>query len=335
MALGASAAAVPALAPSPAHGVPGPLTPASLLHPSNGSNIIGVGTISTLPSTAEVGVAAQFGVNPGGGSRPYTYTWTSDLPGWSPPGNVSEASETPTASGSFTLMVNVTDGAGDWGNTTQRLSVDPALSIGTLGVDPSSVTSGNSVTYSLSVSGGVAPYSYAWSGLPGSCPSTSVPPFSCASSGQGTLTVSVNVTDADGAQKQATSSLTVTSSSGNNDNNNGCTSNCNGSSDSSSSNNSNNGSGGFSLSSLGHLLTYALIAGFIVFVLLVITAVSTLATAILLARRLPPRGSGTAPGGTISCAACRASSPADAKFCPQCGANPKTGQTAPPAGPTS
>ncbi len=79
---------------------------------------------------------------------------------------------------------------------------------------PRTLTTGEGVAWVVQVSGGTAPYSVAWSGLPSGCPTTGTN-VSCAPGKAGTYAVSVAVTDHTGASTTASASLVVTGASTN------------------------------------------------------------------------------------------------------------------------
>jgi len=74
-------------------------------------------------------------------------------------------------------------------NTVTHLAIDQPTA------SPASIELGQSVQFSVSVTGGQTPYSYSWSGLPSGCSSSDSNPLSCTPSSTGTSSVTVTVTD--------------------------------------------------------------------------------------------------------------------------------------------
>ncbi len=75
--------------------------------------------------------------------------------------------------------------------------------------DPSSVTVDDHVTVAVLVTGGAAPLTYSYRGLPGGCPSVNLSSWSCAPNSTGVFPVEVIVTDSAGRSASANASLSV------------------------------------------------------------------------------------------------------------------------------
>ncbi len=98
-----------------------------------------------------------------------------------------------------TLTVSASSGcSGGGGNPT----------INSFQVTPNPATVGSQLSISTQVSGGTAPYTYSYSGLPVGCSSTNAASFTCIPSAAGSTSVNVLVTDSHGLT--ATQSLTLT-----------------------------------------------------------------------------------------------------------------------------
>ncbi len=180
----------------------------------------------------------------------------------------------------------------------------PPLTISSLTVSPDPATQGSPFTVSVSVSGGTPPYSYSWNNIPGSCtPPGNVSSWQCSLGSTGQYSVSVTVTDAVGNHTSNSQSFSVNGNSGNGNGNNHSSSNGNNS--------------GFNLSAFGPIEFYALIAGVVVFGLLIALTVGVYLIAVTL-RRLP-----RPPRKGLVCPACQATAPPGSKFCPAC-ASPLT-----------
>ncbi|MGA8664417.1 MAG: hypothetical protein WB809_05045 [Thermoplasmata archaeon] len=83
-----------------------------------------------------------------------------------------------------------------------------------LTADPANLTLGESTALTTSTTGGTAPYSYVYTGLPAGCATSSVIALSCTPSVTGTFTITVNVTDHAGAHALAHATLRVSSAPG-------------------------------------------------------------------------------------------------------------------------
>ena len=152
------------------------------------------------PSTkgADVGESVTFqSTLLSSGSGGDTYVWDT-----SPAGLGCSSSTTPTLSciptapGTYSVNVTATDSddASDTSGTLQFIvSSDP--SVGTPSPSASEVETGAPVTFSVSPSGGVSPYSYEWSGLPGPCSGTGTAAPACTPATAGSYLIRVTVTD--------------------------------------------------------------------------------------------------------------------------------------------
>jgi YVTN family beta-propeller protein len=78
-----------------------------------------------------------------------------------------------------------------------------------LTVSPSPITVGGETNFTTATGGGISPYSYIYSGLPKGCATANLAVLSCSPTVTGTFTVTVNVTDHDGATASAHASLVV------------------------------------------------------------------------------------------------------------------------------
>jgi len=136
-------------------------------------------------------------VSPGAGGD--TYAWAT-----SPSGLGCTASSTltlsctPTSAGNYEVNVSVTDSLGHTESSNAlpfEVHTDPRVA--TPSPSRPTVEVGGSVTFAASATGGVAPYSYSWSGLPTPCTGTTGGSPKCTPSTAGGYTISVHVTDAD------------------------------------------------------------------------------------------------------------------------------------------
>jgi hypothetical protein len=166
------------------------------------------------PASIELGQSIQFSVSATGGQSPYSYSW-SGLPSGCSSTNSNPLSCTPSSTGTSSVTVTVTDSLGI---TLTSLSVSATvvavLTVAQPTVSASSVTVGQTVVFTASVTGGTAPYTYSWTGLPTGCSSSDASQVSCVPTTTGSWSVSVIVTDSSSVSRtSAPVTVSVTSSS--------------------------------------------------------------------------------------------------------------------------
>ena len=165
-------------------------------------------TTTTLPP-GTVGVAYSQAVAATGGVTPYAWSVSA---GTLPPGitlsGAGIVSGTPTASGSFSFTLNVTDAASQAATRALTMQVIAGLSITTTSLP--AATTGTNYSQQLAATGGTTPYS--WTVLSGTPPAgvslSSAGVLSGTPTAAGSSTFTVRVTDA--ASRTATQALTLT-----------------------------------------------------------------------------------------------------------------------------
>lgn len=186
-------------------------------------------------TSADTHQTITFGTTVTGGAAPtttagYTYVWTVDgTTVTSTAGTALNCTyKAPTsglsAASSITCVLNqagafyVNVSAVDWiGGATTVVSsgafvVFPAPTV-VLTVTPSTVLAGKSVTFTAVVTNGTGKYTaYSWSSLPTGCTSTKGPTLTCTVSVVATSSVTLTVTDSNGANGSGTTNLTVQAS---------------------------------------------------------------------------------------------------------------------------
>ncbi len=171
--------------------------------PSPSSTSISLGQSVTF--TTQTGL-------PGSGGD--TYTWSASPS--STAGCTASTSTTytctPTAAGGYTATATVKDSNGGTGSNTSA-SVQVTAGVPTVSAPTptpaGSVDVGQSVSWSASVTGGTTPYTYSWTTAPATglgCPSSGAYPVSCVPTAAGSYTLTLKVTDAQGATASASSS---------------------------------------------------------------------------------------------------------------------------------
>lgn len=172
--------------------LPDPTTTPPTGTPTSGSLDAGqTVTLSTTPS--------------GGNSTYYSYAW-SGLPTGCTTANIPNLSCTPTAGGTFSILVKVTDANG-FTVTSSPLSytVDGAPLVTPPTASRWSVDAGQAVTFTVSGSGGSGSgYTYSWKGLPVGCASSNTATLTCTPTGAGTYSVQALVTDSNGGTGSST-----------------------------------------------------------------------------------------------------------------------------------
>ncbi len=171
-------------------------------------------TLVVSPSTIGLGSTTLLEADVSGGTSPYTYSYSS-LPAGCTSANTSQLPCKPTSTGNFTVAASVTDAAGHAVGASALLTVvrgsSPVpLTIKGFTVTPNPSALGTTVTFAVSVTGGVAPYAYAYSGLPAGCSTINDPALICTPTQAGNVTVSVTVSDATHAMTRGIVVLEVT-----------------------------------------------------------------------------------------------------------------------------
>ncbi|HEV2520232.1 MAG TPA: hypothetical protein VGX00_06390, partial [Thermoplasmata archaeon] len=138
----------------------------------------------------------------------YNYSY-SGLPTGCASANASSISCTPTATGSFTVVVTVSDQGGNVTKNAIALTV-LGMTITTFTETPSSVPLGSSATFASTYAGNSGLITWAWSGLPSGCTAPAGKTLTCTSTVAGTFTVTLTGTDASSASSSKSVTFTVT-----------------------------------------------------------------------------------------------------------------------------
>ncbi len=172
-----------------------------------------------IPSitSLEVGQSVTFTTTASGGTGTFpSYTWSSSGPGLGCAASTTPSITcTPTTAGSYTASVTVTDSNGGVSPaaTSSSVTVNPGPAVAPPLANPSSITLGQSVTFSTAASGGSGTYStFAWTESASSlgCSLANAATITCTPTSVGSYTVTVSVTDSNGIQSPAQTSPTFT-----------------------------------------------------------------------------------------------------------------------------
>lgn len=186
----------------------GAATSASLvITASQGLSVVAVAT----PTVGAPPLSVSFTSTPTGGTQPYTsYLWRF---GDGTTSALANPTHTYSAVGAYEAWVNVTDSASKLA-MSNILVVDvtnvPPLQITGFTATPSTLTLGSAISFQVTATGGLTPYTYTYAGLPPGCASSNVNLFSCAPTATGTFSVSATVVDTSIPTQSATRTLTVT-----------------------------------------------------------------------------------------------------------------------------
>lgn len=155
----------------------------------------------------DVGLSVTFQTQVSGGAGGYAYNW-SGLPGTCTGTDLATVSCLSSDTGSFAVTVTVTD-ANHFAQAgpTLNYTIYPRPTILSFASSQSTVLAGSPTTLRVVTAGGTPPLSYAYTGLPTGCASSSTANLRCSPSSTGTFLVGVNVTDASGVS--AWSNLTL------------------------------------------------------------------------------------------------------------------------------
>lgn len=166
-------------------------------------------TFVAMPRSIDNGSRTQFNASVAGGTGPISYNYSGLPPGCANQ-NVSLLNCTPTTVGNYTVRVVATDAVGVSAAAFTELAVNPALVLKSASATPASIPLGNATMFSIVVSGGAAPVTYSYSGLPGGCNSANSPTLYCLPSTVGNFSVTLKAADSGGKSVSATVALTVT-----------------------------------------------------------------------------------------------------------------------------
>jgi len=178
---------------------------------SSGHSLIVYPLLAAATPRSATGVApfaVNFTASQAGGSGPYSYLWTIGA------GLGSSSLQDPTfvftTAGNFSVQLNVSDAAAHTAANRLVVEVVNALALH-LGVNAGSGVAPLSLVLTAGVTGGLAPYSFDWGGLPTGCTAVNQAVLHCNATAAGNFTPTVTVTDRLGERAQASTTVAVTS----------------------------------------------------------------------------------------------------------------------------
>ena len=188
--------------------------------PSVPSTVFQAGAVSVRVTAADVVPISTAAVYEAPGSTHWVSVPLAEVQGSAYNGTFAGTlpANATAASGILKLYLSANDTAGST-QTLPQGAPGAFYSINVTGVAPLTITSfaltpasdkvGEATNLSLVVTGGVPPYSYAYTGLPFGCVTTNSPTLSCVPAATGNFTLSAFVNDSSGRTARATAHLTV------------------------------------------------------------------------------------------------------------------------------
>ncbi len=172
---------------------------------------LAIGSTGVSESLLDAGQPLTIYVNAttGSGVAPFKYTF-SGLPGGCTPVGGARATCTPTAPGSFGIVVSLTDAVGYTATSKPiLLTVNPDTVITGFNATPGVTDVSHTVIFTVNATGGDGLYTYSYTGLPSGCDSSDDAVLTCTPLVSGHFTVTATVADSEGVAASANLNLTV------------------------------------------------------------------------------------------------------------------------------
>lgn len=163
-------------------------------------------TLAATPTSGKVPLSVAFSAGLQGGTSPYTYLWNyGDL---SPTSGAPSPSHTYNATGTYMVVLTVSDLAAQTAHAYTNITVSayPTL-VASIVASPSTGIEPLAVTFSSSIGGGLAPYTYAWDFGDGGSSTLADPTHTYSTTG--TMQVILTVTDQQPVSRVAFLNVTV------------------------------------------------------------------------------------------------------------------------------
>jgi PKD repeat protein len=151
---------------------------------------------TATPDPAEAGMPVLFVAQGQLGLGPYRYAWDFGDGSLS---TVAKTTHSYASPGTYSVTITVSDSLGSHVTQTLSVVVVPALKLGPVLASPAVLEAGQSLSLRTSFSGGMAPYTFTWSGLPPGCLSANASTLSCTPTSAGNYLIDANATDSQGA----------------------------------------------------------------------------------------------------------------------------------------
>jgi hypothetical protein len=160
------------------------------------------------PTSVDEGTTVTITINATGGTGALRF---SDSGAPTRCGSLLGASTTcqPASAGNFSVVLEVNDTVGATATVTVPLQVFALPAVTLFAATPAGLDQNQSVTLSVTTTGGAPPLLFNYTGLPAGCASADAPTLTCTPSREGSTTVHVLVKDAHGASVASSRALEV------------------------------------------------------------------------------------------------------------------------------
>lgn len=164
--------------------------------------------LAVSPNPSGVDTSVTFATTTTLGTPPYSYSYAGLPPGCTT-ADLASLTCTPTAAGTYSVVVSVEDSDQVTVTAAVDLTVNPGPSILSFTATPSEDVEGRTTDLAVDAQGGTGALSYAYGGLPAGCFSEDMSTLACTPAIGGSFTVSVEVTDTAGHAAWGNVSLVV------------------------------------------------------------------------------------------------------------------------------
>lgn len=161
------------------------------------------------PAAFDLGHATTFYLNASGGTGTLTYSYTG-LPSGCVLGAAAGGSCTPTQNGTHVVTGTAIDSLGFHVSSTVTITIADDPQVTAITAVPPTVDVGQTFVLTVTYTGGTAPFSFSYNGLPLGCSGLSTATVTCTPKSAASLTITAVVTDAWKQSSQLAQSVVVT-----------------------------------------------------------------------------------------------------------------------------